>query len=289
MRSTKLLVAIVGTLLAGVSLFGCSKSASTIHISSIKSKGVVDTNQQSSSTSTNATDVGCVPTGATKTYETPNLAALLSFLDAHSARGEEAYSVAQSSISTYLRDAWPTGTVSGLPSVSNIQQWIHVMNPSNSLVSTLVTGPESISSWQGGQPTPAQATNVGYDARFLFYIGKSSLAPSLSPWGSATLVGTRTTYLGRSFSYGSNGVVGMCIGWWVETGRQVGNNFTWWYIHGVASMVPTTTGWLMQNPVTSGWIYDQPGSPSAEPNWIELKTAASPAPRPTGAVSMSLN
>ena len=270
----------IGAIVVGVALAGCSASPAVAkppvaHSQVVSSSGVL---------------AACVPPGSTRTYPITSSTALRTAIFVHPSGGL-AYQDAEGTITSYLQTAWPFGTESGDQSAASVGSWVDLLDPSSPVLNAAEAGPSSISSWTGGVPSAAQAAGVAFDARFLFYTGNPSGSLVASPWGSADLVGGGKVAAypssGQSISYGPNGqVTGMCLGWWVEVGRQAGTSFTWWYVHGVAAMVPVGSGWFMETPAASGWIYDQPGSPNAAPDWVSPTGFVAPAGEPSGAVAM---
>lgn len=300
MRSIRrLTVLTVGSVIGGICLFGCggpSQPSASHPVDAAGGHSLSSKVVSSSSGSTSGTATGCAPSGSTHTYQLSGLSAWKPFIQAHP-DASAVYTTAYTNLFDYAQHAWPSGTLSGLASVDSIDAWLHFVDASSPSASALSAGPTSISYWEGGAPNAAQAASVAFDARFLFYVGVPPGTTVPQPWGTATLVGERMIVAGlqpgTSISYNSRGqIVGICLPWWVEVGRQAGSSFTWWYIHGVAAMVPSYGTWLIESPAATGWVYDEPGNPGSEPPWISASGTpglpATVAPPPAGAASMNV-
>jgi len=119
-------------------------------------------------------------------------------------------------LSSYIDSAWPQGTVS--PTAA--EGWIDSVDPASPVLQDFKTGPQSVSTWPGGKPTPQAAAPYAYDAQFLMWQGNDG-KPYVNPFHPITVA---NEHFDSALEAGNNvfaikpdgHVAFMCVPWAVE-------------------------------------------------------------------------
>jgi len=171
-------------------------------------------------------------------------------------------------LSSYIDSAWPQGTVS--PTAA--EGWIDSVDPASPVLQDFKTGPQSVSTWPGGKPTPQAAAPYAYDAQFLMWQGNDG-KPYVNPFHPITVANEHfDDALGAGnnvFAIKPDGQVAfMCVPWAVEFEVTSPAPATWWYVQGVAKYTALGAGYVMVTPLVKGEIASEPASQVAgTPSW----------------------